>query len=84
MFYREKDPDARITDTIAAIRSHPQCDSFDSSRADEDRQWGFDVRGSGDPGSAPRAEVAFIPFVNPYQDFKIIPWWFLASPCLDP
>ncbi|MEV8118101.1 hypothetical protein AB0O69_24865 [Streptomyces xiamenensis] len=63
IFYREKDPDARIADTIAAIRSHPQCESFDSSRADENRQWGFVVRGSGDPGRAPRAEVAFIPFV---------------------
>jgi len=63
IFYREKDPDARIADTIAAIRAHPQCESFDSSNADEDRQWGFVVRGSGDPGRAPRAEVAFIPFV---------------------
>ncbi|WP_406466559.1 hypothetical protein OH738_00950 [Streptomyces hirsutus] len=63
IFYREKDPDARIADTIAAIRAHPHCESFDSSRADEDRQWGFVVRGSGDPGRAPRAEVAFIPFV---------------------
>ncbi|WP_434795675.1 hypothetical protein WN979_31010 (plasmid) [Streptomyces albidoflavus] len=63
IFYREKDPDARIADTIAAIQAHPQCESFDSSRADEERQWGFVVRGSGDPGRAPRAEVAFIPFV---------------------
>ncbi|TDU67096.1 hypothetical protein [Streptomyces sp. KS 21] len=63
IFYREKDPEARIADTIAAIRAHPQCDSFDSSRADDDQQWGFVIRGSGDPGRAPRAEVAFIPFV---------------------
>lgn len=51
-------------DTIAAIRScPPQCESFDSSRADEDRQWGFAVRGGGDAGNA--AEVAFIPCASP-------------------
>lgn len=63
IFYREQDPDARIAATVDALRSHPQCKSFDPSRADEDRQWSFVVQGSGDPGSAPHAEVAFIPFV---------------------
>lgn len=62
IFYREKDPDARIVDTIDTLRAHPRCEPSDAS-SDDDRQWNFVVRGSGAPGTAPRAEVAFIPFV---------------------
>ena len=62
IFYRENDPDARIADTIAAIRAHPHCESVDSSRADEDRQWGFVVRGGqGSPSPRWRSSLSSSP-----------------------
>ncbi|MET7483530.1 hypothetical protein [Streptomyces sp. NPDC005538] len=86
MFYREQDPDARIADTIAAIRSHPQCESFDSSRADEDGS-GVSLSGAAEIRAVlpvPRWRSSPSSSPDPYQDFKIIPWRLLASPWLDP
>ncbi|MFJ3097946.1 hypothetical protein [Streptomyces hydrogenans] len=64
IFYRdEKNPDARIAGTVAAIEAHPGWEFTDPTRATDLRQWSFTVRGSGASGTAPLVEVALIPFV---------------------
>ncbi|MCT6781933.1 hypothetical protein LXH09_35455 [Streptomyces sp. CS7] len=63
IFFRTGDPQARIADAIATIQDHPGYESTDTTRADDDQQWSFVIRGSGAPGKVTRTEVAFIPYV---------------------
>ncbi|MFF8513579.1 hypothetical protein ACF064_36645 [Streptomyces sp. NPDC015492] len=62
-FLPTHNPEPLVAKAVAAIEAHPSHEATDRSLAGTEKQWSFTVRGNGNPGTAPRAEVAFLPIV---------------------
>ncbi|SHL82864.1 hypothetical protein [Streptomyces yunnanensis] len=63
VFFRTDDPETLTARAVDAIDAHPNHESTDQSLVEGDRQWSFSIRRNGNPGTATRATVAFLPFV---------------------
>ncbi|KUN02057.1 hypothetical protein AQI95_28665 [Streptomyces yokosukanensis] len=63
VFFRTNDPGPLIARAVDAIENHPNHESTDRTLVEHHQQWSFKNHGNGNPGTATRATVAFIPFV---------------------